>query len=100
MLKFDKAGSFDPEATVDAVRTGGFVTYDLAVKLVAQTFSVGISRGWDASEGFDRTQNPDWLRTHDYTPHPKHPGFCRHCGYPEHERLRHAAPPTDTKGGE
>jgi multidrug efflux pump subunit AcrA (membrane-fusion protein) len=26
---------------------------------------------------------------HPYVPHPKYPWFCRDCGYPEHERLKH-----------
>lgn len=26
---------------------------------------------------------------HRYVPHPKWPWFCRDCGYPEHEVLKH-----------
>jgi hypothetical protein len=29
--------------------------------------------------------------THAYKPHPQAPWFCRECGYPEHERLKHDA---------
>lgn len=28
---------------------------------------------------------------HSYTPNRKYPWFCAECGYPEHERLQHAA---------
>lgn len=28
--------------------------------------------------------------THAYVPHPKWPWFCKQCGYPEHEILKHA----------
>lgn len=30
--------------------------------------------------------------THDFVPDPKHPQFCKHCGYAPHERLQHNAP--------
>lgn len=29
---------------------------------------------------------------HDYEPNPKYPWFCRHCGYAEHEPLKHRQP--------
>lgn len=29
---------------------------------------------------------------HQYQPHPRHPYFCKHCGYSEHERLQHFQP--------
>lgn len=32
---------------------------------------------------------PEKPITHDYVPNKKYPWFCAHCGYPEHERLKH-----------
>jgi hypothetical protein len=40
------------------------------------------------------------IPTHAYRPHPKWPWWCRDCGYPEHERLKHhpIAPPNTSIG--
>lgn len=37
---------------------------------------------------------------HAYVPHKKYPWFCRDCGYPPHETLKHIQDePTSAKGG-
>ena len=48
-----------------------------------------------------RAAMPD-VATHQYEPHFKFPWFCGHCGYPEHERLKHTpsvAAPSAAGGG-
>lgn len=36
-----------------------------------------------------RLREPTPMPTHAYVAHPKYPWFCKDCGYPEHERLKH-----------
>jgi hypothetical protein len=49
-------------------------------------------RAWHALAlahlGAPAEYSPDHLR-HQYEPHADYPWFCEHCGYPEHETLKH-----------
>lgn len=50
------------------------------------------STGRDINDGLGldpRRTPPVALPAHPYEPHGMYPWFCRHCGYPEAETLKH-----------
>lgn len=61
------------------------------------TLILNAARAWLDSQKIETRRQPASSLRHYYEPDKKYPWFCRHCGYAEHEMLKHIERPALTK---
>ena len=89
--------AFTPEADALALSVGKLVAKarathaDKFVALIAVIKALGVPDDHYATlaEQTMLQGSPQADTRHTYVPHPDHVFFCKHCGYAEHETLKH-----------